>query len=170
MSQKLPFPWREIIRCKSAVLVGKQIGENHKQSISGAVNNNPKRSIPLQVSILDDGNFLKNGLRRVIIGDGNLANAAAAHESDQETAAEIVPFGTLPKVTGAVVVIDMGRGVSELEGDEECDGNGWKYEENEEKSGGAKSHGCLLLYEMEKEGRKDYEFMGQSLCNGRNEV
>lgn len=124
MSQKLPFPRREIIRCKAAVLVGKQIGEDHKQPISGAVNNNPKRSIPLQLSIFDNGNFLKNGIRRVIIGYGNLSDAAAGHESDQETATETVPFGAFPQVTGAVVVIDMGRGVSELEGDEECDGNG----------------------------------------------
>lgn len=59
----------------------------------------------------------------MIIGDGDLADAAV-HEPNQESAAVIVPFGAFPQEAGAVVEIDMGGGLSELERDEKCDGNG----------------------------------------------
>ena len=154
MSQKLPLPRWEIIGRKSAVLVAKQIRGDHEQPISRTVNENPKRSIPLQLSIFDHRNFFENGIRRVILGNGNLADTTV-HETNQKPTAEIVPFGALPEEAGAVIVIDMGRGLSELERDEKCDRNGWKYEESEETSGGANGHGCsgslLLLRSMGEE-------------------
>jgi len=53
---------------------------------------------------------------------------------------EIVPLGALAEPAGAVVAVDVGRGVGELEGDEVGDGYGREEEEEEQSSGRAQGH------------------------------
>lgn len=73
--------------------------------------------------VFDQGDLLENGAWLVILGDGNLADAAV-NEGDEESTVEIVPLGALAEPAVAVVVVDVGGGGGQLQGDEIGHGDG----------------------------------------------
>lgn len=124
LGEEEAVPRGEVVGGEGAVAVAHDVSGGDEEAVPGAVDDESERSVFGQVNVVfDQGELLENGAWLVIVGDGNLADAAV-DEGDEESAVEIVPLGALAEPAVAVVVVDVGGGGGQLQGDEIRHGDG----------------------------------------------
>lgn len=139
MGEKQALPRGQIIGGQSIVPVSYDIGDGNQAPVPRPVDEEAEGRISGQVSVLDERDLLEDGIGGVLFRDRDLSHTTL-EGGDEESMVEIVPLGALAEPAGAVVAVDVGRGVGELEGDEVGDGYGREEEEEEQSSGGAQGH------------------------------
>ena len=124
LGEEEAVPGGEVVGGEGAVAVAHDVSGGNEEAVTGAVDDEAERSVVGQVNVVfDQGGLVEEVTGGVVVGDGNLADAAA-HEGDEEAAVEMVPLGALAEPSGGVVVVHVGGWGGELEGDEVSDGDG----------------------------------------------